>query len=460
MSFTSNIFLIGVLPWFLLLYYLFGIKNDERNIRCIFILLANAIFYIWGGIGAFVYIIIYSVIVYILGIAVLKIRKSERLAISLIVAVIPLVTTKYIGFVIHNLNFLCGLDIESFDLIVPVGISFFTFEALSYLIDVYNEKITDSNLLDVLLYLSFFPTVTSGPIIRYNEFVSGINQPILQTGVFLDGIERIVIGLCKKVLIADKIAALANYYFDGVAVGENYSVIGLWIGSIAYTIQLYFDFSGYSDMAIGIGKVLGISIRENFNKPYQASCISDFWRRWHISLTFWFRDYIYIPLGGNRCKVPRHIFNMLVVWMVTGIWHGADWTFLIWGLSYWLLLVIEKYVPFITKINHGITGRIYTLFFVNLLWVPFRATNMSVFIRYFRGMFGEGTGHIEDKAICFLPLLFISISLCFPWDNVIFRFKEKKAYVFVRGVMLIFLFVLALSAVINSTYTPYIYGNF
>ena len=260
--------------------------------------------------------------------------------------------------------------------------------------------------------------------------------------------------------MADKIAILADYYFDGIAVGNTYSSAGLWVGSLAYTLQLYFDFSGYSDMAIGFGGLMGFRIGENFNKPYQASSISDFWKRWHISLSRWFRDYVYIPLGGNRCTMPRNILNLLIVWLLTGIWHGADWSFVLWGVGYFALLATEKYVPFVKKMETHWTGHVYALFFINLLWIPFRAKNLHVAGKYIYGMFGGGRGPLEHKAISFIPFLVLAILLCFSWDRWTGWLKQKWWFKIFKEIGTILLAAWAVCAVVNSSYTPYIYGNF
>ena len=340
-----------------------------------------------------------------------------------------------------------------------MGISFVTFEAISLLADIYNTKIKKNpDILSTYLYLTFFPTITSGPIIRYNEFENGllnINQSVLGSSI-----ERIIIGLSKKVLVADKLAFLANYYFDGVAAGNSFSSLGLWIGSIAYTLQLYFDFSGYSDMAIGIGQLLGFNISENFDKPYRTCSISEFWKKWHKSLTLWFRDYIYIPLGGNRVSKIRHIVNMLIVWLITGLWHGADWTFIIWGIGYFLLLTAEKYIPVMKKICRGFTGHVYTLVFVNFLWIPFRAVNLKISGRYIAGMFGGGSYIIENKAIRFLPFLILAVIICFPLEKLLEKVSHKKMYSIIKGLFLIALAFFSICAAVNSSYSPYIYGNF
>ena len=460
MTFTSGIFLIGLMPWFIILYQLLGVKKNIIKCRIILILLANSIFYAGGGMGSFIFLCLYSIIIYFLEYLELKLHKKWLFVFSLIIAAFPLICIKYITFAIDNINSIFGSNIISPSIIVPVGISFFSFEAISLLADTHKGKIRGANLIYIYIYLSFFPTITSGPIIRFDEFEQGVNNPTACKINYFDAVERIIIGLSKKVLIADKIAALANYYFDGVAVGNNYSTIGFWMGSIAYTLQLYFDFSGYSDMAIGIGALLGFNIRENFDKPYQSSTISEFWKKWHISLTRWFRDYIYIPLGGNRCKISRHLLNMLIVWLLTGIWHGADWTFIIWGLGYFVLLIIEKYTPLAKRISFTVLGRIYTLFFVNILWVFFRADNLNVANQFLKGMFGGGTGLIEDKALHFLPFTGAVVVLCFPWNKWLVRFSDKRYFRIIKPGMLILLTGLAVCASVNSSYAPYIYGKF
>ncbi len=457
MTFTMSFFLIGLLPWFIFLFNIIGKK--EKIIR-ILLILANSLFYVWGGAGAFIFICGYSVVIWLFSSFLRTFKNKCILVISIICSVIPLLFVKYTDFIAENLNYLFNRELPSQTIVIPIGISFFTFEAVSLLADIYKNNVKEPpNLIDVYLYLTFFPTVTSGPIIRYKEFEEGLAHRFYAIN-YTDSIERIVIGLYKKVFIADKIAILADYYFDGIAAGNSYSCIGLWIGSIAYTLQLYFDFSGYSDMAIGIGRLLGFDLRENFNKPYQASSISNFWKRWHISLTQWFRDYIYIPLGGNRCAIPRHIFNMLVVWLLTGIWHGADWTFIIWGLGYFILLLIEKYIPVMKKMENNAIGHFYTLFFVNLLWVPFRAGNLNVAVRYVTGMFGGGIGIIEDKAVAFIPFLVIAILLCFTWNGLFGKIEQKQWFIVIRRLVIVIMALLAICAVVNSAYAPYIYGNF
>ena len=314
----------------------------------------------------------------------------------------------------------------------------------------------------MFLYLTFFPTVSSGPIIRYADFKSGLIKKI-DVSFLNKGINRFAIGLAKKVLIADKIVIVADYYFSGVANGNYYSTIGLWIGSIAYTIQLYYDFSGYSDMAIGIGNILGFDIKENFNKPYQAKSIQDFWRRWHISLSTWFRDYIYIPLGGNRGTVGEHIRNLAVVWLLTGIWHGADWSFIAWGMGYFIVLTFEKYskkiIPVVTL---GWRGHLYSLFVINIMWVLFRSNSLFTAFNYIKGMFNWNMFFIpvEEIGIRFIPLVALAIVLCLPWDNYLTNILKRNIVYKLKEIVIWGIFFITMCAVVNSTYSPYIYGTF
>ncbi len=457
MSFISSIFLIGSLPWFILLVYITKNLKGSKRILTFF---ANSIFYVFGGAGAFVFLLTFTAVVWLCCQVLIKRKSRWLLGVSICMSLLPLCFVKYANFAIENVNLLFGSSFDRVSLAVPVGISIFTFEAISLLCDVYKDTVTSASFGNVYLFLSFFPTVTSGPIMRFPRFETEMkSKPELASN--FEAVEWIVTGLAKKVIIADKIAVLANYYFDGVAIGNTYSALGLWIGSIAYTLQLYFDFSGYSDVAIGIARSIGIEVPENFNAPYQAASISDFWKRWHISLSNWFRDHVYIPLGGNRCTIPRHILNLSIVWVLTGIWHGADWTFMLWGIGHLLLLILEKYSPTMKQIGRHWYGHLYTLFFVDLLWVLFRADRITTAGRYIAGMFRiRNFFFIEDKAVSFLPCLLLAIILCFPWKKWV-KLNENSAYVKIaKKIVVLVLFGMSISAVINAGYAPYIYGDF
>ena len=459
MSFSSSVFLFVLLPWFAL-----AARGAKKNIsvRKIILLIGNSVFYIWGGTGGFLFAIFYSVAIWSLSKGIT--RKTDNTLFfhaSIIIAALPLVYVKYVSFFIRNINSLMHWNISVPTTLIPIGISFFTFEAISLLVDLHKGIVSSCPAIqETFLYLTFLPTVTSGPITRYSDFEYGLNNHSGYESAVPD-VERIILGLCKKVLIADKLAPLVNYYFEGVAAGNNFSLTGLWIGSIAFSLQLFYDFSGYTDMAIGIGRLLGFELRENFDHPYTAESITDFWRRWHISLSRWFRDYIYIPMGGNRCPVKRHLFNLLTVWLLTGIWHGADWSFVLWGIGYFILLVMEKYVPMMKKFSRKWYGHIYTLFWVNLLWVLFRAENVSVAGKYVFGMFCVSRDLLpEEHAIHFLPYLFLAIILCLPWNRYLSDYVKNRWLQFGRRVVILTFAVLAICAVINANYAPYIYGSF
>ena len=446
MSFTSTFFLTGLLPGLIALFYIF---RKRVAVRCMLLFMANLLLYlVGGGVRALLLLLVIGVLTWFFCRICVKYHSRILLLVSCAILLVPLFVFKY-------------TDIAS-GLFMTVGISFFSFEAVSCLCDVYRGEAEDiPSLAEILTYLSFFPTVVSGPIVRIKKFREGMGKT-LGLPDFQEGAVLFVRGMGKKVLLADKLAPLANYYFDGVAAGSQFSLPGLWIGSFAYTLQLYFDFSGYSDMAIGIGRALGYHIPLNFNEPYRAESVQDFWRRWHISLSTWFRDYVYIPLGGSRCSAVRQVRNLLVVWMLTGIWHGGDLTFLIWGIGYFLLLIMEKYVPQMCRMSGKWYGHLYVLFFVNLLWVPFRAQNYDAFVRYLKGMFGISFGGVmlEQKGIRFLPFLIFCTLLCTPWRKAVEKYRELWWFKVMRGMLMGAITYLAVCAVINSSYAPYIYGNF
>ena len=459
MSFTSCLFLIGLLPWFCVLYARLG---DNALWKRQLIFLANSVFYIWGGVGAFAIVWGISAATWLLC-AVIRARRCKALLLlGCGILLVPLFAYKYLAFIADIMRALSNASFPSFALAAPLGISFFTFEAISCLCDVYRGEITEPlSFPDIYLYLTFFPTVTAGPILRIAEFRRGLSNATAVCN-YDEALGRIVRGLCKKTLLADKLSILVNYYFDGVSMGNAYSSLGLWIGSIAYTLQLYYDFSGYSDIAIGIGHLLGFEIRENFRSPYRASSVQDFWRRWHISLSQWFRDYVYIPLGGSRCSAPKYMANLFAVWLLTGIWHGADWTFLLWGMGYFALLLIERYVPFMKQIGAHWYGHLYAMFFVNLLWIPFRAANIETAGRYIAKMFawGENFAILENISVRFLPFLILSVALCFPLENLVARWRDRVWYPYGKAAALLAGLILSVSAMVNSAYTPYIYGSF
>ena len=334
---------------------------------------------------------------------------------------------------------------------------------MSYVIDVYRKKgEAQKNPMNVALYISFFPQLIAGPIVRYETVADEINNRVETVDDFCEGVYRFILGLAKKVLLANNFAIAADAAFEQ----KELSVSFAWLGIIAYTLQIYFDFSGYSEMAIGLGRMFGFHFLENFDYPYSASSVTEFWRRWHMSLGTWFRDYVYFPLGGSRVKSKaRLVFNLFVVWTLTGIWHGANWTFLCWGLLYFVLLTFEKLMG-LGKKKHAI-GHIYTMLFVILGWVLFRADNLSGAFKYMGAMFGIGASSLYDsETLMYLSsykVYFIfGILACFP---ILKKIKEKikikpQIYNAVSAVCLMALFIISLSFMIKGSYNPFIYFNF
>ncbi len=431
------------------------------------VLLVFSILFYASGEPIFVLVMLLSILVnYLLGILINKYRKYDKslLWISVAFNLVILFIFKYLCFTLQNIGWFLSIDLSSIKIALPIGISFFTFQAMSYVIDVYKKKVeVQKNLFNLGLYIALFPQLIAGPIIRYETIAKEIENRKENYDDFAEGTIRFIQGLAKKVLIADNVALIANIVFDTPV--PNLSINLAWIGAIAYTLQIYFDFSGYSDMAIGLGRMFGFHFLENFNSPYMASSITDFWRRWHISLSSWFRDYVYFPLGGSRVtSKTRHIFNLFVVWLLTGIWHGANWTFIVWGLFYFILLVIEK----LTGLDKKKTwwGHFYTMFFVILAWVLFRAENLTYAKSYITIMFG-GNQNITSKQIPIYGYLFLIFSfLCtIPLNKYFYAELTKQTLIkriiqYIELLYLILLFLLEIIFITASTYSPFIYFNF
>lgn len=472
MLFSSTTFIYLFLPAVTLIYY--AVLRNKRTIQNVFLFLVSLIFYAWGE-PKFVFVMMLSIIVnWLMGLVIDKRRASRTIArvllfIDIIFNLGLLYIFKYLTFTGSLLGAFAGIDLHIPDIALPIGISFFTFQAMSYVIDVYRQKgEVQTNLLYVGLYISFFPQLIAGPIVRYETIADEIKNRRENADELFDGFARFVVGLSKKVLLANSFAVLADQAFDTVKGGGNISVMFGWLGAIAYTLQIFFDFSGYSDMAIGMGRMFGFHFLENFNYPYISTSITEFWRRWHISLGTWFRDYLYIPLGGSRCSKGRNIFNLFVVWALTGIWHGANLTFIVWGLIYFILLVVEK----ITGINNK-NGRIltifkwlYTCFFVVLGWIVFRAESLHDAGIYIRSVFGLNGNALSDEVFTGwfeqnIILLIIGVILCTP----VFRYvsektKDNKVVNVMKAAGLICLFVLSIASLVGNSYNPFIYFNF
>lgn len=471
MTFSSTVFLFIFLPVLLLIYYCRLIKSNK--VRNIILLIASLLFYAYGE-PIYVLVLIVSIIInYFIGLLIDKYSNNKKvkksiLVLGIIFNVILLVLFKYLNFIFDNLSLLFNKELFAYDISLPLGISFYTFSILSYIIDVYKgDAKVQKNILNVALYVTLFAKLTQGPIVRYNDIENELTNRKHTSKDFTQGVVRFIIGLAKKVVLSNYVAVITDNCF----MSEGLSVATAWLGAISYTLQIYFDFSGYSDMAIGLGRMFGFHFSENFNYPYASGSITEFWRRWHISLGMWFRNYVYIPLGGNRVKKSRLILNLFIVWLLTGIWHGANWTFVIWGLIYFILLVIEK----ITNLHKnqrftGSIGHIYTLFFVIIGWVFFRANDVQSALIYLGKMFGIGATGLTDIAFVeYLKqawfVLIVSMLASFPILKVIQNFMEKKkanktVISIVQSIGLCVIFVLAISICVSSTYSPFIYFSF
>jgi D-alanyl-lipoteichoic acid acyltransferase DltB (MBOAT superfamily) len=465
MVFSSTIFLFLFLPFVLICYYNPWLKS--RGFRNGVLLLGSLGFYAWGE-PFFVFVMILSIGVNWFLVILMDAhqdRKTRRrfLMPALVYDIGLLLVFKYLSFIAKNIGAVLKADSFSLNIALPIGISFFTFQIMSYTLDVYYRKAAaQKNFFNVALYISMFPQLIAGPIVRYETVAREISSRIETPEDFTEGVARFIIGLGKKTLIANYAGFIADRIF---ALNGNLSVASAWLGAIAYTVQIFFDFSAYSDMAIGLGLMFGFHFLENFNYPYMAASITDFWRRWHISLSTWFRDYVYIPLGGNRVSKGRLGFNLFIVWLLTGIWHGANWTFVAWGLFYFVLLAMERFTGFEKKL--GPLSRVYTLLFVIIGWVLFRAESIALAGTYLGAMFGFGTAGLTDEPF----FLYFNNGKWVLLAGIIFSTPVGKlckerlrrnmaAYQIISSAGLILTFSLSLLACIKSTYNPFIYFNF
>ena len=467
MLFSSISFLFYFLPLVIAVYFL--IPKRLLWLRNLALMIASLIFYSWGE-PVYVFLMIYSACFnwYMAR----EIEKSKDrggtgradLVFTLAVNLAILCFFKYFSFVMDNINALTGLDIHYTALALPIGISFYTFQAMSYIIDVYRRKVrSQRSLFRFALYLSFFPQLIAGPIVKYRDIEKQLITRETTPDSFGEGASRFIIGLGKKVLLANNLGALQAAVL--ALPDSNISVASYWIGAFAFTMQIYFDFSGYSDMAIGLGRMFGFRFNENFDHPYVASSITEFWRKWHISLSSWFREYLYYPLGGNRVPVWRHIFNLLIVWALTGLWHGASWTFVAWGLYYCIVLILEKYIygEQLKKLPAAV-GHIYTMLIVGIGWVIFMSDSIRDAIIYLKTCFLLGGYPLFNASTHFflrtsIVLMAVSIicSTRYP-SKVLTRLKEKLPAVWLA--VLFGILVLSTAYLLYSTYNPFLYFRF
>lgn len=469
MLFSSTTFIFMFLTLLLILY--FPIKNIKY--RNIILLIFSLIFYSWGE-PKYIFLMLLTVLIaYIFGLLIDKYRKDKKksklfLVISIILILLNLFIFKYLDFSIGIINSIFKTNIGLTKLVLPIGISFYTFQILSYVIDLYWGKVgVQKNYFRLLLYVSFFPQLIAGPIVRYETVEKEISDRKTTLDGFISGFKRFIWGLAKKVIVANNVAIFCDYVYN------NYSSYGsniLWVAAVCYTLQIYFDFSGYSDMAIGLGKMFGFNFLENFNYPYIATSINDFWRRWHISLSTFFRDYVYIPLGGNRVSKIKFIRNIFIVWLLTGIWHGASYNFILWGLYYAILLLIEKMVTgkYIEKLPK-VLKILYSLFFITLGWVIFRVENINDLILVIKKMFSfNNTSFVtlfnnNAMLISTVPYIILGIFLSLPIDKC---FKEKVdksnsvILTLIEDLILGVLFGISIMFLVSNSYNPFIYFRF
>ena len=461
MVFSSAIFLFSFLPILLLAYFIVPAKAKN------YVLLAfSMIFYAFGG-PKYLVVLLFVVLVDYIGARLIeKKRDSAKKVLTAVIAVnlATLIFYKYTMFFLENLSVLFQTDLEFFEVIMPIGISFYTFQSMSYVIDVYRREVAvQKNYLLLLLYVSLFPQLVAGPIVRYQTIEHEIHNRKSSIDDICYGIERFILGFAKKIIIANQMGMLADIVFDG---GTEYTPVA-WLGAIAYMFQIYFDFSAYSDMAIGLGRIFGFHFLENFNFPYVSKSIKEFWSRWHISLSTWFRDYVYIPLGGNRCSAGRHFFNMAVVWALTGFWHGAEWTFLFWGLYYFVFLAIEKFIikDKLDKIP-TVLRHIGTLLIVLIGWVLFRAEDMGTFTNMVGTMFSfnfdavgmaEARLYIETYFVYFIGAIIFSTPIYY---KICGRFENSKVFAVIKYGGLLVLMLVSVMFLAHSSYNPFIYFRF
>lgn len=394
--------------------------------------------------------------------------KKYSLVFALTVNLLILGFFKYYGFLLSVINAILPFNITYRALNLPIGISFYTFQAISYLIDIYRGKVKpQKNIMNFALYITMFPQLIAGPIVRYVDIEEQLRERNNTFAGFGAGARYFITGLSKKVILANSIGALYESISMDFLAGQSLTVIMAWIGAIAYTFQIYFDFSGYSDMAVGLAKMFGFELKKNFDYPYTARNITDFWRRWHISLSTWFREYVYIPLGGNRVSTGRNIFNLLVVWSLTGFWHGASWNFLIWGVYYGVILVLEKFVwgKGLEKLPR-IVKHIYTMIIIIIGWVFFFSPKLGNALSYLGVMFGVSSGGVADHAVVYVVISnwLLWILLIMVSTKLMKRIADRIGG---RGfgrlwidAAYIILFVISVSYLITDTFNPFLYFRF
>lgn len=464
MVFSSLVFMFAYLPITLLAYYL--VPRQGRNI---FLFIVNLIFYGWGE-PKLVLLMVFNIFFnYIGGWLVDKYRADAKkkklfLILTCVLDIGILAVFKYTGMITETLNMLPFFNIPELQISLPIGISFYTFQTMSYVIDVYRDDAPVSkNFINFGTYVALFPQLIAGPIVRYRDVAEQLVNRRETLEMFTRGVKLFMVGLAKKVIIANTMGTLTTNIF---ATTDENGVVGTWVGMIAYTFQIYFDFSGYSDMACGLGNMMGFEFLKNFNYPYIAKSITDFWRRWHISLSTWFKEYVYIPLGGNRKGVKRQILNLLIVWGLTGLWHGAAYNFVLWGLYYGLLLILEKFVlkKFLDRLP-SFVQHIYTLFIIIIGWGLFYFTDVGQLGEFMVDLFNFGNGICGDQAFNLimsnLPMLIISAVASTPFATMLYtRFEHRRFMWIPETLYCIGVLAVSTASLVNQSYNPFLYFRF
>ena len=468
MLFSSMTFVFLFLPIVSAIYLL-----ARKDIQNYILLIASILFYAWGE-PRYLAIMILTILINYIGANYISRSRNNKhrkqiLLLTILLDLSFLFYFKYFNFVMDNINAVFAMDIKFIDVIMPIGISFYTFQALSYVVDVYRKEVkVQRDIYKLALYITLFPQLIAGPIVKYHDVDEQISNRDVTFDKVAYGVKRFIIGLAKKMLLANTMGAVADKIF--VLPVDQFDVSVAWIGAIAYSFQLFYDFSGYSDMAIGLGSIFGFKFLENFNYPYISKSITEFWRRWHISLSTWFKEYLYIPLGGNRVSPFRNYINLFIVFLATGIWHGASWNFVFWGLWHGMFIIFEKATGWHKKeggVLLKVTHHVYTILAFVIGWVMFRAENMTYAWAYIKNMFGclEGVKNAYELPYYvgnFEILVAVVSCLCaVPIFGKILQIDfSRKVLRTVVNVWLMLLFVISASAIAASTYNPFIYFRF
>lgn len=466
MVFSSLTFLVCFFPVVLLLYFICKNMKYRNAVLIVFSLL----FYAWGEPKWIAVMLLTVGINYLCGLIIVSAKSLAVRRVGLFTGIIVslgfLVYFKYTGFLLDSVSSLLSIEHLFVAPVLPIGISFYTFQVLTYTVDVYCGKTSvQKSFFRLLLYVSFFPQLIAGPIVNYSDIEKYLKERTIRFEDFYQGMLRFLVGFSKKILLANTCGEITQQ----LQLSEGMSVLGAWIMAIAYTFQIYFDFSGYSDMAIGMGRMFGFHFLENFNYPYLSKSVTEFWRRWHISLGTFFRDYVYIPLGGNRVSRSRWLCNILIVWMLTGIWHGASWNFLLWGVYYGVLLILEK--MFLLKIKETLpsfVNVVVTLFFVIIGWMLFYYVDAGQALTHIGRMFGVGAPALPDpKAIYFgkkyLGFLILAALACVPWKQYLRdegRWKNSMAVTVGKLIAVTVMALIAFGFLVGQSYNPFLYFRF